>query len=121
MRRERWHQSDLCIGFVVLVGSRKLEDSIRDGWISYQGGDDDAALVGDAAAVAEDPVPAPEDRRQRRAAARILHRPNYKLNCSSPLLLGLGPRPPAVGVAEAVCLEGGPLSTMFAWTSPHST
>lgn len=41
----------------------------------YQGGDDEAALVWDAAAVAEDPVPVPEDgcRRRRRVAARTLH------------------------------------------------
>jgi hypothetical protein len=49
---------------VVPLGFRKWEDDgIRGGWISYQGGDDEAALVGDAPAVAEDPVPVPEDGR----------------------------------------------------------
>lgn len=60
MRREMWNESDPWIEFVVLFWFRKLgDDSMRKGWIMYQGGDDEAALVGDAAAVAEDPVLVP--------------------------------------------------------------
>jgi hypothetical protein len=62
--QRKMDQLDPWIGFVVPLGFRKWEDDgIRGGWISYQGGDDEAALVGDAPAVAEDPVPVPEDGR----------------------------------------------------------